>query len=56
MFVRYNNDQLYEFKGLTEDQYSNIIQSSSVGKAVFATGIKGVKVVEPTIKDGDSMK
>lgn len=49
VFVEYKNTQLYYFEGLTEDQYFDILNSDSVGKALHATGKKSMKV-EPETK------
>jgi hypothetical protein len=46
MYVQYNNKVIYIFKDLPKTTYLEIINSSSIGKALHATGIKGIPYVE----------
>ena len=42
-YVLYKGEVLYVFDAFTEEQYWQIRKAESIGKALFATGAKGVK-------------
>lgn len=48
MFVHYHADRdtdiVYRFDGISSDQFNEIKHSKSIGKAIIATKIKGVKL------------
>ena len=44
MYVQYKNDTMYEFDGIGLEQFHTILESESVGKAILATKLKGVKL------------
>jgi hypothetical protein len=46
-FVLYKNNSLYLFKNMAEQQYLDIMNSESIGKALHATGLKGEKIEIP---------
>ena len=46
MYVQYMNKMIYVFKDFPHGDYVEIINSSSIGKALHATGIKGVLYTE----------
>lgn len=44
MYVQYKNEAMYVFDEIGRDQFLSILKAESVGKAILATGIKGVKI------------
>lgn len=44
--VQYKNGGVYDFEGVTEERFNEVMQLESIGRAINQLGIKGRKVVE----------
>ena len=46
LHVRFKNGGLYEYQGISKDDFNDLVNAESVGRHLNQMGIKGKKVTE----------